>query len=55
MSDYRETLIAEADEFQAVLNDSSGFVDIIDGEGVIRLSMPIDTWEKFVSPQDGDY
>ncbi len=38
--------VAEADEFKAIQNES-GWVDIFDGEGSIRLTMPYDVWEQF--------
>lgn len=41
------TLIGQADEFTVEL-DSDGFVHILDGEGVIRLSMPHLIWKQLV-------
>lgn len=40
-------LIALADEFSAEL-DANGMVHILDGENVVRLSMPRDVFELFI-------
>jgi hypothetical protein len=41
-------ILAAADEFVAEL-DGDGIVHILDGEGVIRLSMDYDIWERFTA------
>lgn len=40
------TILAQADEFIAEMDDD-GTVNVVDGEGTIRLSMPYDVWESF--------
>ena len=40
-----EGLISQADEFKVELDDD-GFVHLLDGEGTIRVSMPLDIWKK---------
>lgn len=50
-----EGLIAQADEFK-VEHDENDQVHIIDGEGTIRVSMPVDVWRQLISskPETSD-
>lgn len=45
--------LAASDEFVVTLDEMTDWVAIVDGENVIRLSMPLADWKKLV--QDSLY
>jgi hypothetical protein len=43
--DVAEGLLAQSDEFKVELDDD-GMVHVLDGEGTIRVSMPVNIWKR---------